>query len=166
MKIEKDFVILNINPKVYPLETIYSAAYVFLDKAYILLDGDPKKEILVKLKPKEKQNLEKLGGDFLNELINYADYQKRAEKTKEIREMLLQRALITNDSSILQRKDSESDKLTEELGDGDFLDDPEGIAIPWEEEYGGNLKKENSKRREKTKKELKILKKNESKTKQ
>ena len=29
----------NINPKVYVLETVYSAAYVFLDRAYILLDG-------------------------------------------------------------------------------------------------------------------------------
>ena len=50
LKVKKGFVILTVNPKIYPLETVYSAAYTFLDKAYILLDGDPKKEIIVKLK--------------------------------------------------------------------------------------------------------------------
>lgn len=136
IKIDKEWAILNINPRVYDLETIYSAAYVFLDKAYILLDGDPKKEILVKLKPKNTENPEKLGNEFFNELINYSDYQKRAKKTKEIREMLLQRALITNDPSALEN-DEEFNKILNDLEDDeDFLDDSEGIAVPWEEKYG------------------------------
>ena len=59
IKINEDTVILNINPKLYSLETVYSAAYVFLDRAYILLDGDPKEKIVVKLKPKKEENLEK-----------------------------------------------------------------------------------------------------------
>ena len=71
MEIQGDSVVLSINPKLYALETVYSAAYVFLDRAYILLDGDPEKEILVKLKPKQKEDLDKLGGEFFNELINY-----------------------------------------------------------------------------------------------
>ncbi len=144
MKIKDNLVVLNINPKLYPLETIYSAAYIFLDRAYILLDGDPKTEIFIKLKPKEKQDLEKLGGEFFNELINYADYQKRAEQTKKIRETLLQRALITNDPSVLE-DDKEFDSLMEELDGEDYLDDPEGIAIPWEEKYGdkSNKKEDN-----------------------
>ena len=58
-------------------------------------------------------------------MINYADYQKRAKETKKIREMIMQRALITNDPSII-----------DDLEDEDWLDDPEGIAIPWEEKYG------------------------------
>lgn len=141
IKIEKDNVILSINSKLYTLETVYSAAYVFLDRAYILLDGDPKKEIIVRLKPKEKQNLEKLGREFLNELINYADYQKRAKQTKKIREMLLQRALITNDPFIINKEDD----VMEELDD-DYLEDPEEIAIPWEEKYGKKVKKKAKKK--------------------
>lgn len=133
IKIEKDSVILNINPKVYSLETVYSAAYVFLDRAYVLLDGDPEKDILVRLKPKKEEDLEKLGREFLNELVNYADYKSRAEQTKKIREILLQRALITNDSSV--GGDGEFDDLLEDLEDEEF-DDPEGIAVPWEEKYG------------------------------
>lgn len=144
MRVEDDSAILSINPKLYSLETVYSAAYVFLDRAYILLDGDPKKEILVRLKPKEKEDLNKLGGEFFNELINYADYQKRAEQTKKIREVLLQRALITNDPSIIQDNITEdNDELDDvtDLEDDDYLDDPEGIAIPWEEKYGDKAKK-------------------------
>lgn len=143
IKIENGSIVLNVNPKLYALETVYSAAYVFLDRAYVLLDGDPEKKILVKLKPKKKEDLKKLGGEFLNELINYSDYQKRAEQTKKIRETLLQRALLTNDPSVVQ-EDEEFDDIMEELEDDeDFLDDPEGIAIPWEEKYGGEAKKEN-----------------------
>ena len=47
--------------------------------------------------------------------------------------MLLQRALITNDPSIV---DDEFDNLMEELEDDDEFDEPEGIAIPWEERHG------------------------------
>ncbi|MCK4521741.1 MAG: His-Xaa-Ser system protein HxsD [Nanoarchaeota archaeon] len=146
LEIKDGCVVLSINPKVYPLEVIYSAAYVFLDRAYILLDGDPKKEIFIELKPKNKENLEKLGREFNNELINYADYRERAKQTKKIREILLQRALITNDPCIL-KNDERLDDTTEELEDGkDYLDDPEGIAIPWEEKHGNNAKKKKSKK--------------------
>ncbi len=145
--IREDCVILSINPKLYPLETIYSAAYVFLDKAYILLDGDPKKRIFIELKPKGKENLEKLGREFNNELINYADYRERARQTKKIRETLLQRALITNDPSLLEdiNLDKEMKELEIDDEDEDYLDDPEGIAIPWEEKYGNKAKKKKTK---------------------
>ncbi len=133
MEIGRDNVLLSINPKIYPLEAIYSAAYVFLDKAYILLDGDPESEVIVELKPKkstENSDLESLGREFNNELLSYADYLKRAERTGKIREIIMQRALLTNteeDEGILKDID---------MDDESYLDDPEGIAIPWEEKYG------------------------------
>ena len=152
ISIEDGSVILKVNPKLYPLDAVYSAAYVFLDRAYVLLDGDPKKEVIVKLMPKEKHDLKKLGGEFFNELINYADYNKRAKETKSIREMLLQRALITNDPSVLQEGGEELDKVMGELDDdedSDYLEDPEGIAIPWEEKYGKKAKKKSKVKKKK-----------------
>jgi His-Xaa-Ser system protein HxsD len=138
LDIKEDCVVLSVNPKVYPIDAVYSAAYVFLDRAYILLDGDPKKEILVELKPKNEEGLEKLGRDFNNELINYADYKKRSKNTKKIREMLLQRALITNDPSTISNSDlgGEFEELMNDSEEDDYLEDPKGIAIPWEEKYG------------------------------
>jgi His-Xaa-Ser system protein HxsD len=144
-KINEGTAVIKVNPKVYSLETVYSAAYVFLDKAYIVLDGDPKKEIIVKLKAKGKESLEILGNEFLNELINYSDYQQRAGQTKEIREMLLQRALFTNDPSLIKEDnppEENFDGLGGGLDEGSCLDDPEGIAIPWEDKYESKAKKE------------------------
>jgi His-Xaa-Ser system protein HxsD len=119
-------IVLRLNPKVYPLDVVYSAAYVFLDRAYILLDGDPKKQILVKLTSKKQGDPKVLAGEFQNELINYADYFQRAAQTRKIREVLLQRAMLTNDRLPLSS--------IEDIDEG--FDDPQGIAIPWEEKYG------------------------------
>jgi len=117
---------ITINPKIYPLEAVYAASYVFLDRAFIRLDGDPKKEIKVTLEPKkDKPGLDK---EFLNELINYSDYSIRAKQTRGLREALMQKALLTNDPGAI---DDPFDAL-----DDDYIDDPEGIAIPWEEKYG------------------------------
>ena len=138
--IKDNSVMISVNPDIYTLETIYSASYVFLDRAYILLDGDPKKEILISLQPKKQEDLQKLGGEFLNELINYSDYKKRAEQTKEIREMLLQRAIITNDPSSVQNH-KEFEEIIDDSENGE-LDDIKDIAIPWEEKYGNKKNNE------------------------
>ena len=121
--IKEESVLLNINPEIYPLSVIYSAAYVFLDKAYIFLDGSPESEVFVELKPKDNADLEKLGSDFYNELINYADYSSRAEKTRKIREMILQRAILTNKQT---KSSSYTNPTKEEI---------ENISRPWEEVY-------------------------------
>jgi len=134
IKIKEGCAFLSINPKLYPIEAVYSAAYVFLDKAYIILDGDPEKEVIVKLKLKKEGDIKEIGNEFFNELINYADFRVRSKETKKITEMLLERALITNDPSVV--KDDEFSGLMDELEDADYLDDPENIAVPWEEKYG------------------------------
>lgn len=126
---------VRVNPLVYSMDVIYSAAYVLLDKAYIVLDGDPEKEILVKIKPKAKSD-NMVALEFNNELINYSEYKTNFERNKEIRQTILQRALLTNDPALAQDLDKElMDDDFSELDD-DIIDDPEGIAVPWEEKYG------------------------------
>jgi len=114
---------LQVNATLYPLEAIYSAAYLLLDKAYVILQGDPKTEIIVEIRAKGKDDLEALGNKFNDNLINYAVFKQQTEKNKEIRQTLIQRALLTNGY--------EEDDAIEE-----YLDDPEEIAVPWEEKYG------------------------------
>ena len=146
-------IIVKINPGIYPLDVVYSAAYVFLDRAYVLIDGDAKKEIIVELKPKAGKSIDNLGNEFNNELLNYANYKKFSEKNKDIRTMIVQRAIVTNDPGLItptsedDTLDEETKKLLEELEneDDDFLDDPEGIAIPWEQKYGKKSKKDTKK---------------------
>ncbi len=129
---EKDnSVLIYVNPEIYPLDVIYSAAYVFLDSCYILLDGDSKREIIVKLNLKNKMKTGRLyefGKEFFNELLSYAFYKSQAEKNFAIRQAILQSALFTPEEDL---KDTNDDS-------DDFIEDPEGIAIPWEEKYGKN----------------------------
>lgn len=150
LEIKDNQLIVNVNPKVYPLEAVYSAAYVFMDRAYIVLDGDPEKQILVKMTLKSNGSLEELGNKFNNELLNYADYLTRAKETKKIREMFLQRAIITNDPDMAEQdlSDKEFEDFLEDLEEDDSVDDPEDIAVPWEEEYGTKDKEESEEKNE------------------
>lgn len=104
IKKSKESVFVSINPKIYPLDVIYTASYVFIDRAYVLIDGEPEKKIIVELKPKKKENLERLGREFNNELLHYSFYKYVSDKTRDIRITLLQRALLTNDPSLLKNK--------------------------------------------------------------
>ncbi len=120
-------IILRLNPRLYSLETIYGACYVFIDRAYIFLDGDPQKEIKISIKAKRKiplQMLKALVGEFQNELLNYTLREKISKNNRKIREYIIGKALF-----------SASDFLSEEKT-YDYQKDPLGIAVPWEEKYG------------------------------
>lgn len=114
---EKDWLKLIIDPKVYPLSTIYSAGYVFLDRVYIYLDMDDKGKVNVWLLSKNrKENLNKLGMDFYNELFNYAHYYSRIKANAEVIKMIMQRALFSVNPSILADTDDRKiDELINEL---------------------------------------------------
>jgi His-Xaa-Ser system protein HxsD len=152
-----EYLIVSVNPKIYPLEIIYSAAYVFLDRAYLLIDGNPKREIFVQMKPKNKnEDMEKLGNEFNNELVNYAVYVVQAVRNQPLRKAIIERALVTNLQKGVSEKDEEYCEkcgceliLCEDCGEKycptcekheeeseskeeDFIiDDPLGIAKPW-----------------------------------
>jgi len=94
---DKNQIIVSVNPKIYPLDIVMSAAYIFIDKAYVIVDGDPNEELFVFLKTKDKSiNLEELGREFNNELINYSFYAAQTIKNMPIREAIIQRAFFTH----------------------------------------------------------------------
>ena len=112
----------------YPMDALYGAAYVFLDKAYLFLDNKSSKKIEVSLKGKKKLNknqLEDLKGEFLNELLNYTVRINLSKKNKKIREYIIGQALF---SSLGNDEVNKEDKVK-------YEDDPLGIAIPWEDKY-------------------------------
>lgn len=118
---KEGFVFVSINPKIYPVDVVLSAAYVFTDKCYVLLDGDPKDEIIVELRPKsQNEDLEKVGREFNNELIHYANYAVQAIKNSKIREAILQRVLLTNSEQSLKAQTPEEvlQSMEKEYGEG------------------------------------------------
>jgi len=123
-----DYIEMHLNSKIYPLDIVFSAAYILMDKAYIIVDGNPKKTLIVKIRPKNKYYLKKLAYEFNDELLNYSVYKKQSEKNSKLRLELLKRALLTN------LTETESDKR-------DYIEDKEEILVPWEEKFGDQEKK-------------------------
>lgn len=113
----KGYVKLKVDTTFYPLTTIYSAGYVFLDRAYLYLDKDSKDKVVIWLFWKNKrENLKKLGMDFYNELINYAHYFSSLKANAEAIKMLMQRALFSASPSLIQEsEEKEIQDLISEL---------------------------------------------------
>ena len=135
-------VIVPINTKVYPLEAIYGAVYVFIDKAYVFLDGNPEKEILVQLKGKKDltiKDLKKLAGEFLNELLSSSLRHQISKSNSKIREYIVGAALIG-----VSGKASEG--TVEATEKKEWEKDPLGIAVPWEDKYKGRGKTKKTKK--------------------
>lgn len=130
---EDNFVSIEINPAIYPLDVVYSAAYVFLDRVYIRLDGNPDEKIIVELRPRDGYSLGQLKNEFNNELLNYAFHKSQIENSGDIRKILMQRALLIPET----RKVEQDDLLNEEFsGDPNeifSLEDTSEDKIPWEE---------------------------------
>ncbi len=125
-----DSLLLDLPLKLYPLEAIYSACYVFVDRCWILLDQKKAGRVLVRIKVRRKSDsdIEALAADFSGELIRQALRLKIAKRTASVREMLVGRALLAAEPLTL-------DPIEGEPQD-DYLADPLGIAVPWEERFG------------------------------
>jgi His-Xaa-Ser system protein HxsD len=126
MEIHKDkkYVIISVNPKIYPMDMIFSAAYIFIDRAYVIVDGDPNEEIIVQLKAKDKGiDLEKMAREFNTELVNYSFYQAQYVRNNPVREAIIQRAFFT--------QSAEPQTVEQPQEKADYIEDIEKIAKPW-----------------------------------
>lgn len=122
---------LFVDPKIYSLEAILGACYVFIDRAYVFLDEDRKKKIKIFFKSKKKvplRELNKLAGEFQNELLNYSLRSVINKSNRKIREYIVGSALFSANSDLLLEDDRKG-------VDYKYQEDPLGIAIPWEEKF-------------------------------
>jgi His-Xaa-Ser system protein HxsD len=133
IKESENQVLITVSSKIYPLEAVYGAAYVFLNRSYIFLDEDKEGKILITLKCKEKldkKQLEDFGGEFYNELLNYSLRTKISKNNQKIREYIVGRALIGALGEEEEVKEEEPEEEIEEWK-GDHL----GLSIPWEKKF-------------------------------
>lgn len=106
-----------VNLKVYPLQSIHSAGYAFMDRAHVRLEEEKKDAVAVWLNPKnETKDLQKLALDFSDELLNYAHYFSSLKVNAENMKVLLQRALFSASPSIVKEaEEKEIENLIKEL---------------------------------------------------
>lgn len=133
-----------VDAGVYPLEVIMGAAYVFVDRCFLLLDRTPDGRVKVAFTPRPGAAEGEIGvvaGEFQNELLAQALRARLAERHEKVREALVARALF---GAAPEQAPAPAPATDEQLGlearflpaaDDDYLDDPLGIAVPWEEKY-------------------------------
>lgn len=130
---QKEFL---VKQSIYPLDVVLGASYVFMDKCYVFLDKGDAKHWMVRLRPKANtsdKQFTAVVGEFENELLNQALRVKISRRTEKIRDAIVHRALYS------ALTEPSKDVLEDDLGD--FLDDPLGIAVPWEEKFEGGADK-------------------------
>ncbi len=82
-----------LNKNIYPLDIILSASYSLTEKAYFLFDENKEENIVVDIAPKGG-NEATIENEFREALLNCLNFKKQVDSTKEIRKMVLQRALL------------------------------------------------------------------------
>lgn len=86
--------IINISKEMYPKEAIIKASYYFADEYYIMLDSNDN-YFFVELCPKSSQNDNEIEKKFMNEVLLQTARYTVMTQTKNIREMILGRALAS-----------------------------------------------------------------------
>jgi len=118
-----------LDEELYPLEAIYGACYLFVDRAWVFLDRPADRRVQVRLRLKSDgadQDLHALAGEFCNEVLNQVLRSKISESTKTIREYYMARAFFGDDTR------ASIDALLAELDAEELDDDPLEIEVPWD----------------------------------
>lgn len=125
---------LNIDAELYPLQAVYGAAYIFIDRCYVFVDRPEAGKFRVTLAAKEGvdevEALRSLIGEFANELISCAWRHQVTQDNRVAVETVTVQAIAG----------AMGEPSLDDLADFDFtdeaLDDPLGIAQSWEEKHG------------------------------
>ena len=121
----------TLNETIYPLDAIYGAAYLFVDRCFLFLDRPADQQVEVRLKPRKAPSdgeLDALAGEFANELLNQVLRQRVSESTARIREYYMARAFFSAPAQ------ASIDQLLAELDAEEMEEDDLEIAVPWEED--------------------------------
>ncbi len=124
---------MRVDASLYPLEAVYAAAYVFIDRCFVFLDKPEPEKIRVSLAAKkgvlEGEAVRDIVGEFANELLSCAWRAQIARENRSIIEAVTAQAL----------SGARGAPSLDELEAFDFSDetfeDPLGIAMSWEEKY-------------------------------
>jgi len=128
----------RLDPEHVPVEAVYGAAFCFIDRAWVFLDRSEGGTLLrlVPKRPLAAGELAQLSADLAQEL---EDHTLRARVRRDNAELL---AAIHGDTfgagggSPPESSGDDAFGDLDDLSDLDFLDDPLGIATPWEESAG------------------------------
>jgi len=124
---------LEVDETLYPLEALYGAAYIFIDRCYVLLDRPQPGRWVVTLAPKsggsDAAALRALVGEFANELLSCAWRHQITQANRAVIEQVTSQAIAG------AMGPPTLDELEKFDFSGETFEDPLGIAVSWEEKY-------------------------------
>lgn len=128
-----DQISLEVDETIYPLEAVYGACYLFVEKCFIYLSRPKPAVVDVRLTSRESATaaeLDALAGEFANELLSQVTRLRLSQATIRIREYYTAAALRAAASA------PSIDDLLAELESEELGEDPLEIMVPWEEKHG------------------------------
>ena len=111
--------VVKVDPDMFSFDVVKSAAYVFLDKAYFSFGGSLDGVVEVFIEAKEGEDIEEIIKEFRNEMISYSVYEKEAERNKEVREAIVERALATTLEGDFEGPEDITDFLSPDKEEGE-----------------------------------------------
>ena len=118
---------LAVDSELYPLQALYGAAYIFIDRPEA---GKYRVTLSAKESVEEAEALRALVGEFANELLSCAWRHQVTQDNRVAIETVTVQAIAG----------AMGEPSLDDLADFDFtdeaLDDPLGIAQSWEEKHG------------------------------
>jgi His-Xaa-Ser system protein HxsD len=122
---------LEFDTAFYPMDAVYGAAYIFIERCYLHLDRIAEQRVKVALKAKlPGASSEALAGDFQNEILGQAWRRQIVEENRPLIETITSTALAG-----AAGPPGLDDLLEMEIGEETAFEDPLGIAMSWEEKY-------------------------------
>lgn len=124
---------VQLDASLYPLEAVYGAAYVFIDRCFVLLDRPDASHVRVTLTVKQGEGgdawARTVVGEFVNELLGCTWRAQITQQNRAVIEALTTQALAGAMGA----------PSLDELASFDFteesFEDPLGIAMSWEDKY-------------------------------
>ncbi len=119
-----------LDKDIYPLVSVKKALSIFMNNVYIKIDTISEKNIVIKieLKKENKKNIDEIIGELYNELLRESLRYDITMQTKNIRELIVGRALYT--ACIDIDDDATNNSKNEENYEID------AIAVNWFDKYG------------------------------
>jgi His-Xaa-Ser system protein HxsD len=133
VSVDQDAARLELDDTLYPLEALYGAAYIFIDRCYVLLDRPSDGRWRVTLTPKsgsaDAAVLRALAGELANELLSCAWRHQITQANRAVIEQVTTQAIAGAMGA------PTLDDLEKFDFSGETFEDPLGIAMSWEEKH-------------------------------
>jgi His-Xaa-Ser system protein HxsD len=94
----EDCLTLTLSTAMYPREALLRACYIFTDRCYLFLQPHGTDQVCVRFrKRRQSADMDKIAGDFSNELLNQALRYSIASETRTVRELIVTQAFAEAD---------------------------------------------------------------------